>query len=67
MTKVDYTNFDYAAKTAELESVLAELQSSDTTLDTAIKLHDAGIKLVAELEAYLKNAELTIRHRTAEE
>jgi len=67
MAKVDYTNFDYAAKTAELESILAQLQSSETTLDRAIQLHDTGEKLVAELEAYLKNAELTIRHRTVEE
>jgi len=67
MAKVEYTNFDYAAKTAELESILAQLQSSETTLDNAIQLHDAGKKLVAELEAYLKNAELTIRHRTVEE
>lgn len=67
MTKTDYSNFDYAAKTAELEIILAELQNTETTLDKAIELHEAGKKLVAELEGYLKDAELTIRHRTAEE
>lgn len=67
MVKVDYTNFDYAAKTAQLENILAQLQGSEITLDKAIQLHDAGEKLVTELEAYLKNAEITIRRRTAEE
>ena len=44
MAKVEYTNFDYAAKTAELESILAQLQSSETTLDNAIQLHDDTIR-----------------------
>ncbi len=55
MTK--HTDFDYAAKTAELDTVLAQLQTTDTPLDEAMKLHEKGRKLVAELEDFLKHAE----------
>lgn len=66
MAGIDHEQFDYAAKIAELEDITARLQQSDTPLDKAIQLHDAGKQLVAELEAYLQHAELTVRHRTAE-
>ncbi len=67
MAKSTEASFDYAAKTAELETVLAQLQSDDISLDEAIKLHDVGKKLVAELEEYLKTAEVTVRRRVAGE
>lgn len=67
MTKKDYKDFDYIAKTAELEQILAQLQSSETSLDAAIKLHATGKKLIVELEEYLKEAELTVKHQTAGE
>ncbi len=53
--------FDYAAKVAALEDIIAKLQQSDTAIDEAIRLHEEGKKLVAELNAYLEKAEVTIR------
>lgn len=67
MAKSTKTAFDYAAKTAELEALLAQLQRSDITLDEAIKLHDDGKQLIAELENYLKTAEVIVRQRVAGE
>jgi exodeoxyribonuclease VII small subunit len=56
--------FDYAKKVAELDSIIADLQSDDIALDTALTLHDAGQKLVQELESYLKQAEIVVRTHT---
>lgn len=64
MGKVD-KGFDYAAKFAELEEVLDELQDTNTPLDEAIRLHEKGKKLVAELEDYLKGAEVVINKQLA--
>lgn len=66
MTKSTGTSFDYVAKTAELDAVLAQLQSNDISLDEAIELHGTGKKLVAELEEYLKKAEVTVRRIAGE-
>ncbi len=57
--------FDYAAKTAELEAVLATLQDPATPLDEAMKLHTAGKKLVSEIEEFLKHAENEVRTHLA--
>ncbi len=67
MTKSTGASFDYVAKTSELETILAKLQSNDISLDEAIKLHETGKKLVAELEGYLKTAEVIVRQRVAGE
>lgn len=53
--------FDYAAKVAALDAIIAQLQQNDTPIDEAIRLHDEGKKLVAELNEYLETAEVTIR------
>ena len=65
MTK--QTEFDYAAKTAELETVLAKLQNTDTPLDEAMKLHETGRVLVSELEKFLKQAENEVHKQLAED
>lgn len=57
--------FNYVQKMAELETVITELQSDDVALDRALKLHDAGKKLVSELESYLDQAEVIVRSHTA--
>ncbi len=59
--------FDYTEKSGELEAVLQRLQSADVQLDEATKLYEQGTKLVGELEAYLKQAENTVRKHTAGE
>jgi exodeoxyribonuclease VII small subunit len=63
----DYTNFDYAAKTEELEGILAHLQSEDIQLDEALKLHETGKKLIAEIEDYLRHAENEVKKHLAKE
>ena len=59
-------DFNYAAKAAELERVVTELQNPDIDIALATKLHTAGLKLVDELEAYLKSAEIVVRKHVAE-
>ena len=49
---------------AELEEVLASLQDSALSVDNALQLHKKGNELVAELENYLKEAEVVIRKHT---
>lgn len=60
-------DFDYQAKAAELEALLTKLQDADIQIDEATKLHTAGLKLVGELEAYLKQAENEVRKHSAGE
>jgi exodeoxyribonuclease VII small subunit len=57
------TTFDYGRKAAELEETIAKLQAPDIQIDEATKLHVAGLKLVDELEAYLNQAEITVKKR----
>ena len=65
MTKQnDEGKFDYAAKTAELDAVLAALQNPDIGLDEALMLHAKGTALVVLLEKYLADAEVIIREKT---
>ena len=48
---------DYQSLNQELEAVLDKLQQPEVKLDDAVKLYDQGLKLVAKLEAQLKQAE----------
>jgi len=59
------TEFDYSAKAAELERIVMDLQNPDIDIADATKLHAAGLKLVGELEAYLKQAEATVKKHVA--
>lgn len=59
--------FDYAAKTAELDAVLAKLQNPATPLDEAMKLHKQGRTLVQELDSFLQSAENEVRKQIADE
>ncbi|HSX42522.1 MAG TPA: exodeoxyribonuclease VII small subunit [Candidatus Saccharimonadales bacterium] len=59
-------SFDYAAKSAELERIVAELQNPDIDIAAATKLHETGVKLADELETYLKQAEITVRTHVAD-
>lgn len=61
----NFAQFDYAAKTEELEGVLAHLQTEDIQLDEALKLHEAGKQLIAEIEDYLKHAENEVKKQLA--
>jgi exodeoxyribonuclease VII small subunit len=65
MPKKQESTFEYAAKSAELERVLAKLQDPDVEIDEATKLYDQGLKLVDEIETYLKQAENTVSRHVA--
>ncbi len=67
MPKLAKDNFDYAEKSGELEAILQRLQGGDIQLDEATKLYEQGVKLADEIEAYLKQAENTVRKHTASE
>ena len=47
---------------AELDHVLAELQSAELDIDKALSLYKQGQKVIGQLEAYLKNAKNEIEH-----
>ncbi|HSX07241.1 MAG TPA: exodeoxyribonuclease VII small subunit [Candidatus Saccharimonadia bacterium] len=59
--------FNYRDKSAELEAIVAQLQDPAIQIDEATKIHAAGLKLIDELEAYLKQAEVEVRRRVAHE
>ena len=51
---------DYLTLSRELDSVLATLQQDNLDVDTAMAAYEQGLKLVAEIEQYLKQAENTV-------
>jgi exodeoxyribonuclease VII small subunit len=59
--------FDYAAKSAELERIVNDLQDPEIDIAEATKLHAAGLKLIGELETYLEKAEIEVRKHVATE
>ena len=48
---------DYQTLSAELDEVLAALQSPDVQVDAAVKLYERGLTLVSTLEKHLASAE----------
>lgn len=48
---------DYQTLNRQLDEVLAKLQAPDVQVDEAVQLYEAGLKLIAELEKHLKQAE----------
>jgi exodeoxyribonuclease VII small subunit len=47
----------YEDKYQQLEEIMQSLQSADTDLNSAVEKYEKGMKLIAELEKYLKEAE----------
>lgn len=48
---------NYQELSAELDTILAQLQTDDFDIDEAITLYERGIKISKELESYLKTAQ----------
>lgn len=48
---------DYQTLSAELDQVLASLQTPGVHVDDAVKLYEEGLKLVGQLEKHLQQAE----------
>lgn len=56
----------YASMMAELQVILRDMQSGAFDVDETIAKYEQGQRLVAQLEAYLKEAKNTITQRKAE-
>lgn len=52
---------DYHALNEELDALLAKLQDGELGIDEAAAAYERGIRIVAELETYLKTAENRIQ------
>lgn len=50
------TKKSYRELQAELDEVLAELQSAELDIDKALELYTKGQKLIEQLENYLQHA-----------
>lgn len=51
----------YEKLTAELDTVLAQLQGNELNVDQALKQYERGLELVKQLEAYLETAENKVK------
>lgn len=51
------TDISYQTLQAELDAVMAKLQDPEVQVDDAVALYEQGIKLVAQLEKHLAQAE----------
>jgi exodeoxyribonuclease VII small subunit len=47
----------YAEMSSELDEIISKLQQESTDIDYALRLYERGLKLINQLEDYLKNAE----------
>lgn len=56
---------DYHAMSIRLDEVLAALQAPDIAIDEAMRLHQEGTTLVADMQAYLQTAENSIKKLTS--
>lgn len=54
------TKKSYETLKQELDAIVASLQSGEVAVDEAIKLHTAGEKIIAQLEAQLQSLENTV-------
>jgi len=52
---------DYQRLSLDLDEVLAKLQQPNVQVDEAVKLYEQGLKLIAQLEKQLEQAENTIK------
>jgi exodeoxyribonuclease VII small subunit len=48
---------DYQTLNIKLEEVLDKLQAPDVRVDEAVQLYEEGLKLIADLQNHLKQAE----------
>ena len=56
---------DYQSLQAELDEILDQMQNEDTDVDTSVKNYERGLKIIAELEKYLSDAENTVKELKA--
>lgn len=57
----DKKTLSYQELSAELDEVMARLQTEDIDIEEAVKAYGRGMTIVAELEQQLKNAENKVK------
>ena len=57
----------YEALYAQLQSVVARLEAGDLPLDESLKLYEQGVRLAAECQRLLDEAELRVRNLQGEQ
>lgn len=62
MVKKD--QFDYGTAQRRLEEIVASLQSTETSVEDALKLYEEGMELAKSIEKYLENTEQLITKLT---
>lgn len=58
-------SFDYRKSMSELQAILADMQSQDLDVESALAKYERGHELIAALQKYLADAENTVVKRTA--
>lgn len=58
---------NFAAKIAELEKILQEMDGETLSLDSALAEYERGIKLIRECRAYLSEAQQKVTMLAAED
>ena len=57
MTTPKNSPVDYQALSAELDALMTELQRDDLDVDIALDHYERGLKIIEQLENYLRKAE----------
>ena len=61
MNEKDIEQMNYEQAIQSLESIIAQLENDNQTLDESLTLYEQGQKIAQHCAALLKNAELRIR------
>ena len=64
--KSELANIDFEAALAELESLVAQMETGEMTLEASLQAFERGVKLTRHCQTALKNAELKVKVLTEE-
>ncbi len=59
--ETDLEGVDFEAALAELESLVAQMEAGEMTLEASLSAFERGVKLTRHCQAALKNAELKVK------
>ena len=64
--ETDLDGVDFEAALTELESLVAQMEAGEMTLEASLAAFERGVKLTRHCQAALKNAELKVKVLTDE-
>lgn len=64
--KSELANIDFESALAELESLVAQMEAGEMTLEASLQAFERGVKLTRHCQTALKNAELKVKVLTEE-